>query len=160
MRPDVTATSTNNLPVPGFLTICRTDAYLFKLCFVFLPVPLLVLLYGLVQGRPVQDMALPGLFSALLLACASCRWYVIAATFKDHEVLSCRITSVLPGGGLLGLQVYVRFVETGGGDESSGRGAFLARGNPRAARLGVNDAVTVLWNRKSTYIIKEAYVDA
>lgn len=152
------AEGNSSMPAPGFMTICRTDAYLFKLCVVFLPVPLLVLLYGLAEGRPVQQLALPGVFSAALLACIFFRWSVIAGTFADHAVLSCRITSVSPGGGLLGLQVYVRFVAAGG-DDSSGRGVFLARGNPRVAGLRENDSVTVLWNRKATYLIKEAYVD-
>lgn len=141
---------------PGFWRICGTDAYLFKMCFIFLPLLVLVLVYDGLTGAPAEDFMLPGLLSALLVGIIAFRWSAIAGVFQDHEALPCRIQDISPGGGLLGIQVYISFSSR---DGSEG-GCFLVKFNSLVQSLRKGDGVTVLWNRKNMYVIRDAYVGA
>jgi len=152
----VTDTSTTSLP--GFWRICFADAYLFKLSCIFLPLLLLVILYDMAEGKPLEDYMLPAVFSAVLLGVIFFRWSAIVGAFKDHDVTTCRISDISPGTGLFGVQVFVSFFVSSDGDNAE-RGCFLVRFNRRVKKLHKGDLVNVFWNYKSTYVIKEAYLD-
>jgi hypothetical protein len=151
-------TDTNNTLMPGFWRICFADAYLFKLCCIFLPLLLIVLFYNIAAGRPLDDYTLPALFSAVLLGVVVFRWMAIAGTFKEHEAMTCRIADISPATGLFGLQVFVSFYASCAGDAAE-RGCFLVSFNPRVKNFHKGNMINVLWNFKNMYVIKEAYLD-
>ncbi len=144
--------------VPTFWQMCTADAYLFKLCCLFLPLPLAVLLYTAASGRSFDDCMLPALFTAGLIAAAAFRWFSIVETFREHETLECHISDISPASGLFGLQVYVSFYDSCHA-AADGRGCFLVSFNRRVKMLKKDDLVTVFWNYKNLHLIKEAYLD-
>lgn len=156
MRGFVTRPTTAR--VPGFWRICAADAYMFKLCCIFLPLLLSVLVYNSVAGRPSEDYMLPAVFTAGLIAAAGFRWYCIAGAFREHEIMQCRVLDISPATGLFGLQVFVSFYDSCTA-ASDGRGCFLVRFNRCVKMLKKDDLVTVFWNYKNLYVIKDAYLD-
>jgi len=145
--------------IPRFWRICCTDAYLFKLAYVFLPLLLVLIFYTMATGRPADDFLLPSVFIFLLVCVIYYRWSAIVRVFKDHVVFACRVTDISPGTGLLGLQIFVSFFVACDGDTAE-RGCFLVRFNPRVKKLKKGDSINVFWNqRKNFCVIKEAYLD-
>jgi hypothetical protein len=152
-------TQSDNIMIPGFWRICCTDAYLFKLACVFLPILSALIFYNMLTGRPLDDSMLPSVFIAFLLSVMYYRWSAIVHVFKDHVALACRIADISPGTGLFGLQIFVSFFVSYDG-ENAARGCFLVRFNPLVKKLKKGDLINVLWNQhKNIYLIKDAYQD-
>jgi hypothetical protein len=145
--------------VPGFRRISCVDAYLFKMVYIFAPFLFLLVLYNVVTGRPAEDSILAFIFLAVLVGVIYFRWSAIVAAFNDHVTSACRIANISPGGGLLGLHIFVSFFVSCDG-ENAERGCSLVRFNPRVKKLKKGDVINVFWNqRKNMYVIKEAYLD-
>ena len=152
-------TQSNNIMLPGFWRICCVDAYLFKIVYIFTPLLCLLVLYNRATGKTADDFILPSVFIAVLLCVIYYRWSAIAAAINEHVTIACRIAGISPGGGLLGLQIFVSFFVSCNG-ESAERGCSLVNFNPRVKKLKKGDVINVFWNqRKNVYVIKEAYLD-
>jgi hypothetical protein len=150
---------TSDHSTPDFWRMCFTDAYLFKLAYVYTPLLSLLLLYNAANSRPWEDFILPGILLAAFLGAIFLRHNMIRSALASTVELKSRIDIYSSPGGFLNIHITAGYCVEWNGEESE-QTACLVKFNPQVKKLREGSLITVLWNPdKKTGVIKEAYID-